>query len=195
MSNLKVFQVFGVVTLAGGRHVSTSRATSSATMPSGNKDTNHIMYNYMAYGTKPDTVTEGTLRFWTHPKTVLLPDNTLAYIHGKAHAPAHTHGATLNIECVHLVAFPGDPSDDTYEKSVPNFGALIVVALGITDTGTSDNVDGRSFDLAVSDYVRNGIAESTITYVAFFLLYYTTGSHISIHKLHLSIDSTLGKWS
>jgi hypothetical protein len=155
---------FGCVTVAGGHHVSSIRVASPTKSSSASTSTNHVHYNIAAYGTN-DAVVEGTIRMWCMKDSPILEDNTLAYVFGKIHVTTTASGLSLNIEAFDIIGFPGDPTDDEYEQNIPSFGAMTVLALGMSATPTEETEQGRVFKLKTVDYVRDATQESIITYV------------------------------
>ena len=71
---------------------------------------------------------EGILRIWPR-STAIHTQNTMAFVFRNAYVPTSSLGATLRIEGQTIDPFIGDPSDNNYRKTGPNYGPLVLKLL------------------------------------------------------------------
>ena len=98
---------------------------------------------------------------------IVHEDNTVAHIVGKLHIPPlDAADPSAQIEAMHLTPCPGDPRDENYEDSLPDFPLPVVIALGFV-SGNHEILQNTSpaFPLAITKYVHDGQRASSIRYV------------------------------
>ncbi|KAH9992358.1 hypothetical protein BJV77DRAFT_1067844 [Russula vinacea] len=97
-----------------------------------------------------------------NPSGVFLPDNTIAYLIGKAYYPPPGDCRPVVIETVEFVPIPGDPSS-AYADNAPDFPYPAVSALGTVSSVPVPQQDGKvDFMITAQDYVCGGMKTSTI---------------------------------
>jgi hypothetical protein len=93
------------------------------------------------------------LRIYSPMNDVLHADDTVAFIYARAHLP---NNSPALLDASHIVACPGDPTDNDYEDSVPDLPHPFVIALGHVTGRASHSANGsRLFPIATSEYVRD----------------------------------------
>ena len=98
-----------------------------------------------------------------NPSGVFLPDNTIAYLIGKAYYPPPGDCRPVVIETVEFAPIPGDPSSPAYADNVPDFLYPAVSALGTVSSVPVPQQDGKvDFMITAQDYVCGGMKTSTI---------------------------------
>lgn len=100
------------------------------------------------------------LRVYSPMNDIPHPDNTIAFVYARGHIP---HNDIAVLDASHVIPFPGDPDDETYEDSVPNLPNPFVIGLGQV-TGRTELLSqgSRLFHVATSDFVRDNIQLSNI---------------------------------
>jgi hypothetical protein len=79
--------------------------------------------------------------------------------------------STVVMDASHVIPFPGNPLNYSYEDSVPNLPNPFMIALGHVSGKASHLPDGsRTFPIAVSKYVHDSTQLCVITYVHHLLL-------------------------
>jgi hypothetical protein len=93
------------------------------------------------------------MHIYSPMNNVLHLDDTVAFIY------AHAHISTSSIvimDALHVVPFPSNPLDDSYEDSVPNLPNPFVIALGHVSGKASHLPEGScTFPIVVSKYVHD----------------------------------------
>ena len=95
----------------------------------------------------------------------ILRDHTIAFVIGALHAPA---GSPAFIDAnQRFIPFSGDPRKEGYEKGVLDMPYLHVVAIGevLDQADIVDDDTGRSFNIAVSEYVLDGFKPFELKFV------------------------------
>jgi hypothetical protein len=91
---------------------------------------------------------------------VLHADNTIVFVVAQVHVP-HTGNVLLDV--LHIVPHPGDPSQDSYDDTVPNFQFPMVYGLGIvlTPHKTLPN-SSTAFSVALTKYIHDMNQQSNV---------------------------------
>ncbi|KAJ6548625.1 hypothetical protein B0H19DRAFT_1161441 [Mycena capillaripes] len=151
---MTVFNILGFFQLKSGRRVPTVKPNSSYTVW-------HIHYNTHVWCAN-DTQIAAELRLYGTNGTPTLPDGTVAFALCKAQSSPN---AVISLDAVTFIPMPGDPTSNSYDDHLPDVHTSFVFAIGHI-TGAAETLDdghsSRAFPLAVSDYVGNGTAASTI---------------------------------
>ena len=101
---------------------------------------------------------------------VLHPYDTVAFIYACAHI---TRSSTVVMDTSHVVPFPGNALDDSYEDSVLNLPNPFVITLGHVSGKASYLPEGScTFPITVSEYVHDSIQLCGIMYIHNLLLLY-----------------------
>jgi hypothetical protein len=154
---MSTFTVVGFLALAQGRRVMSTR-------PGGTTRTWHAFY-VTSVQCADSSALPGELRIYSPMNDVLHPDHTIAFVHARAHITANGH---VQLDASHLIRFPGDPEDESYENSIPDFPYPLIIALGNVSSRHSHTPNGsRVFPMSVSDYVRDSVQSSNIASVPF----------------------------
>ncbi|KAF8512347.1 hypothetical protein JB92DRAFT_2723569, partial [Gautieria morchelliformis] len=82
-------------------------------------------------------------------------DHTDARVVGRIFAPP---SSPILMDIISLTAYPGDPTSDDYEIGVPDDSSVAVWTVGAVLDNAKVDADSqtRAFNLAVSDYFRDG---------------------------------------
>jgi hypothetical protein len=103
------------------------------------------------------------LRIYSPVNDILHPDNTIAFVIARVHTP---HNGDILLDALHIVPCPGDPSQNSYNETVPNFQFPMVYGLGIVSTSHETLPNGSTgFCVALTEYVRDVSQQSTVQYV------------------------------
>jgi len=98
------------------------------------------------------------VRIYSPPSAALYSSHTIIFMYAKVYIPAH--GPPL-LEAIHAYPFPGDTEDDDYDTHFPEVVPSVVVLHGQVLPSSSSQSDGsRSFQLSVSEYVRDQLRPS-----------------------------------
>lgn len=103
-----------------------------------------------------------TVRVYSPAQEPIHRDHTIVFIIGALHAPA---GNAAFIDAnQRFIPFPGDPLDDTYEKTILDMPYLHVFAIGkvLNHADLVDDGTARAFDIAVSEWVLDGTKSFTL---------------------------------
>lgn len=109
-----------------------------------------------------------TVRVYSPAQDIIQRDNTIVFIIGALNAPA---GSLAFIDANQsFIPFVGDPADENYEKSILDMPYLHVFAIGkvLNQADLVDEGTARAFDIAVSEWVQDGVKQFTLKYVFFF---------------------------
>ncbi|KAF8517131.1 hypothetical protein JB92DRAFT_2658439, partial [Gautieria morchelliformis] len=95
------------------------------------------------------------LRLYSPPGQDVFPDNTNARVVGCIFAPP---SLPILMDVISLTAYPGDLTSDDYEIGVPDDISVAIWMVGAVLNNAEVDTDSqtRAFNLAVSDYVRDG---------------------------------------
>src|SRR5258705_13321732 len=93
------------------------------------------------------------------------------------------------MDASHVIPFPGNPLDDSYEDSVPsNLPNPFMIAFGHVSGKASHLPDGsHTFPIAVSKYVCDSTQHCVITYIHHLVLLY--------FECSISCHGCAGYWS
>jgi hypothetical protein len=132
------------------------------------QDNNVTMKTYYAtYRTSISYVNDiqgidAELCVYTPPSAVPIEQFTIVCMQARIYAPADD---LMLLEGIQMVPFPGDPSSDVYETAFLDNDVTDVILHGVVASATAEQSDaGKTFLLMVSDYVRDNIRTSTISY-------------------------------
>lgn len=93
------------------------------------------------------------LQTYSPPHDTILHDETTVHVVGRFFAPPS--GVVL-IDVLSLTPFPGNPSDDGYDDNLPHDPTpRITIVGGVTNNPPSTDDSLRSFNVNVSEYVRD----------------------------------------
>jgi hypothetical protein len=103
------------------------------------------------------------LRIYSPINDVLHPDNTIAFVVARVHIP---HTGDILLDALHIVPCPGNPSDDSYDDTVPDFQFPMVYGLGVVSSPHESLPNGSTaFSVALTEYVRDANQQSTVQYI------------------------------
>jgi len=155
--------IVGMFSLANGHR---EQISSSQT-----KSTTYIVYD-SSISCPDDTGVDLQIR---HFSPNVLPDNTVALIVGKVAFPCCTTASPplasphAVLVTMHFFVFPGDPSSEEYDGTLPDFLHPIVFGVGhVSNVGRSTE-SPRSFTISTSSYISGTSIPSSITYDFHFL--------------------------
>ncbi|KAF8517111.1 hypothetical protein JB92DRAFT_3307315, partial [Gautieria morchelliformis] len=100
------------------------------------------------------------------PGEKLLCDNTVAHVVGRMYAAS----STKVLDGVSVTTYPGNPSSDDYEDTIPDNNIVVVWALGAVLHNAETDLDTnlQQFNLGVSDYVCGGTKTFIIECILLF---------------------------
>jgi hypothetical protein len=165
------FTVCGYFGLANCRH---EVLTSSS-----KKNTTYVVYD-SSFVCADDTSSSVLIRHFSAQHAV-LPDNTIAFIIGKAGFPSAL-AQPIVLHALHFFAIPGDPTSSSYEDSTPDMLNPIAFIIGHVASPLSSPELGspKQFTLTTSSYVSTTNVSSFITYVILRLSPETTERHRTV---------------
>ncbi|KAF8488131.1 hypothetical protein JB92DRAFT_1452186 [Gautieria morchelliformis] len=111
------------------------------------------------------------LRLYSPPGERLLPDDTIVRVIGRIFAPP---SSPILMDVISLMAYPGDPTSDEYEDGIPDDPSVAIWMVGAVLNNAEVDADPqtRAFNLAVSDYVRDGPKAFILESVSFLCLFF-----------------------
>ncbi|KAF8497297.1 hypothetical protein JB92DRAFT_2625756, partial [Gautieria morchelliformis] len=111
--------------------------------------------NTVLQTTHEDMTIPVDLCVYSPPGECLLPDNTIARIVGHIFAPP---SSKVLMDVISIVPYPGDPKADSYEDNIPDDTSVAIWGVGAVINNAEYGADSKTcfFNLAVSDYVRDG---------------------------------------
>jgi hypothetical protein len=146
------FTIIGFFALASGRRKQTLK-------PGTTTRTWHAHYNTTIQCITPPYA-PADLRIYSPINDILHPDNTIAFVIARVHVPRN---GDILLDALHIVPCPGDPSDDSYDDTVPNFQFPMVYGLGIVSSPHETFPNGSAaFSVALTEYVRDTGQQSTV---------------------------------
>ena len=126
-----------------------------------------------------------------NPSGVFLPDNTIAYLIGKAYYPPPGDCRPVVIETVEFAPIPGDPSSPAYADNVPDFPYPAVSALGTVSSVPVPQQDGKvDFMITAQDYVCGGMKTSTIMSASALFSLLTCPHHSTTFQMPIGQDTS-----
>jgi hypothetical protein len=146
------FTILGFFALASGHCVQTQKPGTSAR-------TWHAHYATVIQRITPPYV-PADLRIYSPINDILHPDNTIAFVVACVHIP---RTGDILLDALHIVPCPGNPSDDSYDDSVPDFQFPMVYGLGVVSSPHESLPNGSTaFSVALTEYVRDANQQSTV---------------------------------
>ncbi|EJD34521.1 hypothetical protein AURDEDRAFT_43477, partial [Auricularia subglabra TFB-10046 SS5] len=135
----------GYFALSNGRRVSSEN-------PNTRKLTHHVLYDTVIQTSGTDVRAE--IRTWAPANEAVLADGTVVDLLGKVYAPGN---ATVLVDVVQMVPFPGDASADDYEDKIPDRPFPMFFVLGHTNSPaeTMDDTVSVGYYVQASEYVRD----------------------------------------
>ena len=154
------FYLFGNFAVAGGSRVFTEKTIATGSTGDRTVRTPHILYDTTVTLTDSSTI-QANLRVYSPPNDQPLPSQTVVFAVSKAFAPAN---GTILLDVLTLVPYPGNPDDDAYEDTIPDFPATLAMITGPVRAKHHVGNDGKSraFFVEVSEYVRDTARISNI---------------------------------
>ena len=149
------FTIIGFFALASGRRLQTVKPGTAIR-------TWHAHYTTTIQCINPPYL-PADLRIYSPINDVLHPDNTIAFVVARVHVP---QTGNVLLDALRIVPCPGDPSQDSYDDTVPNFQFPMVYGLGIVSTPHETLPNGSTaFSVALTEYVRDMNQQSNVLYV------------------------------
>ncbi|OBZ78509.1 hypothetical protein A0H81_02121 [Grifola frondosa] len=101
------------------------------------------------------------LRIYSPRNDTPLPDNTIAFVVAKAHAPAN---GTILLDALSIYPFPGDPNSDDYQDAIPDMPYPFAYGLGSIQAKHEVLADGvsKGFMVDLSEHVRDSPKPSSV---------------------------------
>jgi hypothetical protein len=97
------------------------------------------------------------------PYDAIYSDNTFAFIIAKGFVPPANVGGEILLDAMHVAACPGNPADDNYRDSLPDFRWPSIFAFGNVSAPPTELPNRQvRFPISVSEYVRGSVKQSTI---------------------------------
>jgi hypothetical protein len=83
-------------------------------------------------------------------------------------------GPKLQLDTIFEVAFPGNPANDNFEDYLPDHTKAIILSTGIVTHPPVLSEDGKmhTFDITVSEYVRDSRKSFLLRFVSFYIFLY-----------------------
>ncbi|KAF8507435.1 hypothetical protein JB92DRAFT_2629127, partial [Gautieria morchelliformis] len=96
------------------------------------------------------------LHVYSPPGDSLLQDDTIVRVFGCIFAPP---SSKILMDMTSIVPYPGDPASYNYEENIPNDTSVAIWGVGAVVNNAEYGADSKTrlFDLAVSDYVQDGM--------------------------------------
>ena len=88
--------------------------------------TPHILYDMTISLTDSSTI-QASLCVYSPPNDNPLPPQTVMFAIAKVFAPAN---GTILMDVLTLVPYPGNPDDDAYDDTIPDFPAMLAMVTG-----------------------------------------------------------------
>lgn len=153
MSSLNIFGFFA---LANGHRVRTVRPGSTSAVY-------HTLYD-SALQCAQGPALPADIRIYSPMGDALLQDNTVVFLLGKLWTPSTD---TIHIDTVLCIPFPGDPSSDSYEDTLPDAQYPFIVGLGNVSATVPLSADDTPVPIPVrmTEWVRDELRSSSIVYV------------------------------
>ena len=149
------FTILGFFALANGHRLQTLKPGTSVR-------TWHAHYATTIQCITPPYV-PADLHIYSPINDVLHPDNTIAFVVARVHIP---HTGDILLDALHIVPCPGNPSDDSYDDTVPDFQFPMVYGLGVVSSPHESLPNGSTaFSVALTEYVRDANQQSTVQYI------------------------------
>jgi hypothetical protein len=159
---MSTFVIIGYFGLTDGRRETHNKVGSSG---------NNIRLNFLCYDASVQCAhgpaAPATIRVYSNAAEVPLPQNTVAHVVAKAFMDAD---GNIVMDAYFLVPFPGDPEGDGYDDSVPNMPIPLIFGVGHVLRVGSQLASIKTFDVSVSEYIRDAQRFSTVTCVLFWSL-------------------------
>jgi hypothetical protein len=148
----------GVFSLHGGRRAQTSYKKRNGE----NSSAWHAYYKTAVVCQSPPLL-PAEVRVYSRAQDVLYPDHTVALLFAKAFVPPANVGGEILLDAMHVAAFPGNPTTDNYDDSLPDFHWPLVFAAGNVNTRPVELPNSHvAFSISVVEYVRGTPQQSTI---------------------------------
>lgn len=148
------FTIIGFFGLANGHRLQTVK-------PGTDIRTWHAHYTTTVQCTNPPFL-PADLRIYSPINDILHADNTIAFVIARVHVP---HSGDTLMDALHIIPCPGDPSQDSYDETVPNFQFPMVCGLGVVSSSPETLTNGSTaFCVTLTEYVRDASHQSTIRY-------------------------------
>ena len=146
------FYLFGNFAVAGGSRVFTEKTVSTGSSGERMVRTPHILYDTTVSLTDSSTI-QASLRVYSPPNDNPLPPQTVVFAVAKVFAPAN---GTILMDVLTLVLYPGNPDDDAYDDTIPDFPATLAMVTGPVRAKhhlCDSDSKSRAFFVEVSEYV------------------------------------------
>ncbi|KAJ7048790.1 hypothetical protein C8F01DRAFT_1068477 [Mycena amicta] len=122
----------------------------------------HVHYS-TALKTDAGQFLSAKLRVYSGPTDTPLPNDTLAFVVAKIHAPADpSESALIDLEAINVYAIPGDVTSDAYYDSVPDVPTFLFITGHVPSTSQPQAPGLKSFGLAVAEYIGGGMKQFDI---------------------------------
>jgi hypothetical protein len=146
------FTIFGFFALGNGRRLQTTKhGTQTRTW--------HAHYTTTIQCVTPPYV-PADLRIYSPINDILHPDNTIAFTIARVHIP---RTGDVLLDALYIIPCPGNPSEDSYDDTVPDFQFPMVYGLGVVSSVHENLPDGSTaFSVTLTEYVRDTNQQSTV---------------------------------
>jgi hypothetical protein len=118
------------------------------------------------------------LRIYSRAGESVYADSTVVFVVAKAYIPAGDVPGDLLLEALHVAPFPGNQSEDGFDRTLPDFQWPLTFCLGTVTGASTDLPNGQiSFPVSTSDYVRGSTKSTTLLY-ARSVFYFIIPHHV-----------------
>jgi hypothetical protein len=146
------FTVLGFFALASGRRLQTLK-------PGTTTRTWHAHYTTTIQCINPPYL-PADLRIYSPINDIVHADDTIAFVVARLYVPPT--GDVL-LDAIRIVPCPGDPSNDSYDETVPNFQFPMVYGLGVVSSVHETLPNGSTvFPVTLTEYVRDTSQQSNV---------------------------------
>jgi len=122
----------------------------------------HIHYEMALTCQEPPSL-PAELRNYSPVNDTVFQDNTVTFMLAKVYVPPGNIAGNVLLEAIHVVPLPGDPSDKSYNKHLPNFPYPLKLGLGTVTSLVETLPDGCiSFPVSLSDYMQGNLKQSVL---------------------------------
>jgi hypothetical protein len=112
-------------------------------------------------GVVPDPI-PAELRWFPQRNDRPIRDDAVANVVAKLYIPDSNEPALL--DALRLDVFPGDPSIGPYRDAIPDSNPTVFANGVVSDAKQLPNDTMATFQLTASQYVRNGVKQTTVLY-------------------------------
>ena len=156
----------GIFVLRDGRTVTTSFTKRSGEMGT----VTHALYTTsVVCRLPPDLPAE--LRMYYRATDSLYADRTVALVIAKGYVPPGDVAGDLLLDAIHVAPLPasGDPNDEDFPQTLPNFEWPLIFALGSVSGASATLPEGQvSFPVSASEFVRSSTKSTTLLCALFY---------------------------